>query len=462
MASEPFISSAESSRSPNNEDQTENKAKNTPATRLHRSAFVAVGLVALYAALVLFSWIVICKLTYRPITANHYGVWISKKKVDGYGWTKAETMLARYKQNERWYQAARVAQAIAGVLTIPLTSAVCSSAAVVYLQYSRDGRPPTLSLRKMMTLADRGWTDIATYCRLLRGKYPRYGSTFLIWAVLLHILGALISPLQQLFLSTESIKIPTFPTEVDFLLDIPDKFEDVNNGAGDPTVNILREYLTSWSGNDKPSQLWAEDSNCTRFGDITTPARQMCSDGIPPLGKISMLTNPFIAQLSREYNTGLIQQFLPRFNASTRYENISSEEFPTNCDKIPGALSIYQSNTPTSIRNDTSEDLSWALHACMPTDVRITPWKNTRARQDFTEVLFLNISLSRDLSDYLGESRRSFIASQYIRVTVNTTAGYFELPNYMNGEKAGPLLRGDPTEHCGNSCYRQGITSNDI
>lgn len=38
-------------------------------------------------------------------------------------------------------------------------------------------------------------------------------------------------------------------------------------------------------------------------------------------------------------------------------------------------------------------------------------------------------------------------------MTVNTTAGYFELPNYLNGKVAGFLLKEDPNTMCGDDCF---------
>lgn len=48
--------------------------------------------------------------------------------------------------------------------------------------------------------------------------------------------------------------------------------------------------------------------------------------------------------------------------------------------------------------------------------------------------------------------------TQFFRVTLDTTAGYFELPSYLNGQKAGPLLPDGPkSQECGNACFAQGI-----
>lgn len=80
---------------------------------------------------------------------------------------------------------------MAAVLTIPLTSAVCSKAAVIYVQ--RRGQR-MLSLRQTMTLADKGWTEPEIFLKLMTGSYKRYGSWFLLLAIAVHILGPRLEP----------------------------------------------------------------------------------------------------------------------------------------------------------------------------------------------------------------------------------------------------------------------------
>ncbi|PWY93017.1 hypothetical protein BO94DRAFT_622225 [Aspergillus sclerotioniger CBS 115572] len=408
------------------------QGRHVPATQIRRSPYVVL-LVLFYAALVLFAWIVTCRLSYRPITANHYGAWIWEDSNNGWGWTNTDYVVEAYRRNERWYRAARVVQSIASVLTIPLTSA-------------------------MMVLADKGWTDVGTYFRLASRHGSRYISSFLVWAVLLHIIGGIISPLQQIFLSTVTIKTPTYPMEVGYLLDIPDKFQEsaIESSGEDATVAMARAYLASTSGNDFPSQLWAKSVNCTPTEEVSFEKAELCSIGGTSWGNLSILADPFLAQLPKDYNTGLVQQFMPRFNSTAQYTNISAADFPTNCDTTAGALSIRQSNTPINV---TDEVLSWAVHACMPADLRVSPRTNTRARQNFTEELYLNVSLSEALRSEIEDGDTFMPVSQYFRITVDTTAGYFELPNYMSGQTAGPLLQDDPSSECGNSCEAQGSAS---
>jgi hypothetical protein len=144
---------------------------------------------------------------------------------------------------------------------------------------------------------------------------------------------------------------------------------------------------------------------------------------------MSILSDPFLAQLPNGYNTGIVQQFLPRFNSTANYENISAADFPIDCDTIPGALSVRQSNKPLNLSNQI---LYWAVHTCMPTNLQVSPWKNTRARQDFTEELYINVSLSQDLLLTMSDGDYFSPFSEYFRITINTTAGYFELPRDNN------------------------------
>lgn len=93
----------------------------------------------------------------------------------------------------------------------------------------------------------------------------------------------------------------------------------------------------------------------------------------------------------------------------------------------------------------------------MPADMRVSPWTNTRNRQDFSEELFLNVTFNHNLRYALHEyDPQRILNLAMFRVTVNTTAGYFELPNYMNGQLPGPLLDNLTGQLCGSDCVPQG------
>lgn len=419
------------------------EAQDIPSARLHRSGYILIA-VFIYIGLMIFSWAVTCYQSFRPITTKHYSAWYSDLRNDIYGYS-VDQIISLYKRNEQWYRAARVVQSIAGVLTIPLTSAVCSSAAVIFIQK----RNRELTMRQVMTLADKGWVNISTYLRLLSffgtNGSQRYGSSFLCLAIFITLLGSVISPLQEIFLSTDTIKIPTVPFMVNSLLDMPDQWANANETDDNLIVLLTRNALASITAEQRQALLWqGANITCARTeNDETVPIS--CSTGGVTFGDMVQLEDPFLAQLPSGYSTGVIQQFMPRINSTSTYEKISSSEFPQACDQIDGAFFVDYYNV-TQADGDAA---IWGLQACMPANVTQSPWKPTRDRQDFTEELYLNITLISSLSD--GDSNETFY-----RITLNTTAGYFELPNYMNGDVAGPLLEKDPNDICGHACVSEG------
>lgn len=163
------------------------KSKAPPdSAPLYRSAYI-VNITLLYITLAVFAWVITCVLTYKPIDAHHYGVDILNSENNGYGISSVAQFQSLYKASERYYRAARVIQSIVAVLTIPLTSTVCASAAVTFLQYGKHSRG--LTMRQTMALADKSWADAVIIMKLLSGQWKRYGSSFLAGAILLNILG---------------------------------------------------------------------------------------------------------------------------------------------------------------------------------------------------------------------------------------------------------------------------------
>lgn len=151
-----------------------------PSTNLHRAPYVLL-LTLGYAAMALFAWVVTSILIQRPLGARSYVVDVDQldQLTDaGHLFSTSQTYL----------RAARFLQAVTSILTIPLTTAVCSYAAVIFLQQHHPGRKgPTL--RQSIALADRAWTDPVIISKLISGRWKHYGSPFLLMAILLNILG---------------------------------------------------------------------------------------------------------------------------------------------------------------------------------------------------------------------------------------------------------------------------------
>ncbi|KAK7031726.1 hypothetical protein R3P38DRAFT_826216 [Favolaschia claudopus] len=403
------------------------------STFLSRSPFIIISTL-FYIALAVYAWgIVTCILSRKPIGANYYGVRVLNKDNNGWGWVGAQTFHALFVNSEKHFRAARIIQSIVSVLTVPLTSATCTRAAVVFLQSGR--RSGRLTMRQAIALADGAWTDIPLVLRLLFGGWKRYGSSLLVVAILLNALGASISPLQELFLTTKTIQTPTFPQLISNLIDIPDQFSSLVDQATDSghVISLTRARLASTTNSQPQMNLWSQAPDCNL---LTQPGRNspLCVIGGSQyvLGNITLLEDPFFSQLPAGFSTGLVKQFAPRINSTAHRENITADGFPPNCDQIPDALFIRYANV--------SNGQAYAV-------------------EDFNEVMYLNITLSGwDSLSPLGFANTSY----YSKITVNTTTGYFELPNYMNGGVNGPLLVDDPANYCDLSCEPQGSTPDSI
>lgn len=185
---------------------------------------------------------------------------------------------------------------------------------------------------------------------------------------------------------------------------------------------------------------------------------EQCGIETSSFGQLYELTNPYLAPLPVGFHTGLLKQFLPRINSTVTFEAITAEEMPLGCGEMPNAFYAHYADAHYTKDNDTYDIArNWSIEACMPGDHSVSPWKNTKLRQNFTEELYLNLSVRGYGDRVFGETPDSLRHGGIFKITSRTTAGYFELPNYMNKGKPGTLIDGDPDEsdHCGVDCFTQ-------
>lgn len=143
----------------------------------------ALTIFSCYAILAAFTWICTCIMVYRPLTTNRYG-YGDKDKEAGYveaAWPN------KYVTNEHLYLALRFLQTVVAVLTIPTTSTICAQGAIIFMQ--RNKHNADLTLRQTIVLADKGWTDLGLLHSILHEGWERFGSRFLMIAVVLNFLG---------------------------------------------------------------------------------------------------------------------------------------------------------------------------------------------------------------------------------------------------------------------------------
>lgn len=117
---------------------------------------LALWLVLLHAFVAILSWTINCVLCYQPIGVPTY--------FDQFG----NYSRSRYGTTDNWRKAASVGQSFVGVSSIPVTPAIRAKAAAVYCQRRSDAKVPLLSLRQMLALADKGWSDGAKLLAVVR------------------------------------------------------------------------------------------------------------------------------------------------------------------------------------------------------------------------------------------------------------------------------------------------------
>ncbi|PKX90040.1 uncharacterized protein P174DRAFT_515258 [Aspergillus novofumigatus IBT 16806] len=372
------------------------------STTLHRSPGVLLPTL-LYAALAIYAWVAIVYLSFRPMNAkSHYSY---PESLD-------------YVRNEGVYRSAVVIRSLIITITLPWLSAVCASAAVIYVQNQKTA--DSLRMRQVTNLADRRWLDISLYKALVSGGWKKHGSTFMAFAITLHLIAGLTYPIQSIFIETKTIRVPESMDRVATIADLPRfRYRDTDTSLIGSDILTTRRALSDANSINLQPFLWQNTSGIQ----------------LHTLNDILSLNDSFYAQLPTGFNTGVLRQFAPRVNSSATYETITTSEFPSNCDSIPGSFySRYY-----------SEYTVYEYHKS---------WGGRRreiVRSEFSETLYLNFTSTQG---YSGDTPAD---GKLYRITVNTTAGYFELPNYMNEGVPGPLLEQDPVSLCGADCRYQTL-----
>jgi hypothetical protein len=371
--------------------QRQDTANTTP---LRRNYYILVP-TAMYTVLVLYSWITICLISHGPLVLDNEPL--------------------KYRQ----YYAARITQSIVSVATLPMLSAVCACAAAVFVQNQRNA--DSLSVRQVMALADRRWSDPLSYRYFLSltrtpGALKRFGCSFLYLAMFMHLIGAITYPIQSIFLHVdEKYFDPVDSTlsqgsggEQDYILTLSQILSSSLYSGASPrkaeAIGTLRRQLELVDAGGYQAQLWGTAGKLTDYNASTD----------------------WYAQVPANYNTGSYSQITTRINSSAESGEVPFSEFPANCSSVQDYF-----YTSLNYTNQYLGDVN--IQACYPYNVTLSPWLATDARQDFTEVLYLNIT-----TGYFPQSDIKIVGTY--KITMDTTAAFFELPNAYNGGKPGDLL----------------------
>jgi hypothetical protein len=130
---------------------------------LHTSLWPLV-IFAVYAGLALFSWVVFC-LASTGLAGT--------KRSYLYTEIYRDELSLLIRKHENFIRAAQIAQAITALLTIPVTSAICSMVLVSFIQTG--SLRTRLNMRQTMALADQGWISPRIWTKLAKvGSLPLY------------------------------------------------------------------------------------------------------------------------------------------------------------------------------------------------------------------------------------------------------------------------------------------------
>ncbi len=403
---------------------------------------LALWLILLYAFIAILAWTITCVLCYQPIGIPTY--------FDQAG----NYSRSRYETTDNWRKASSVGLSILGVISIPVTSAICAKAAAVYCQRCSDAKAPSLSLRQMLALADKGWSDSATLLDVVRPSTSRRTrspllilSTGLVaigkWRRLTcfaelteHGLTAFMIPIiQTSLMGTEHIRVLSaqdviFATFLGFQV-TPQNLVSLSNTS--VMDNVISSTITGKLGDKQPS-LWSFDQD--NFGITSVDANISNSSSFNDLPK-----EQFIAAFPVGTNTGVLRDLTLRLNVSVTCTLVPQSDFPSTC---PGAYPLSETFSNINISTSTPfGDLThprYRARICASGNTGVSPRKNTADRQDISEEFWLDYQRTPQPSDG-GVWGITDGGSNYTQHCYgNSTLGYFELPNYWNGNVAGPLL----------------------
>jgi hypothetical protein len=400
-------------------------------------------LLAVYVPLITIPWILTCILAQRPVNAtsykNHRG--FPQEQIDGF----------RY-----WKNAVDVLNSIAGLITIPLLSALLAQAAVVFCQ--RTHPEQFLSVLDVFALADRGWTNVAAIWRSIQFRHSkntsrtRWAGSFLLPAATLILLGALQQPLYQILVHvdttfvagcsdtryqyrsrnvshcTESMSIAYKPIGVDME---PAQMERIYHNmflsrvtSSLATVSLYEEQPHLWS-DEMSANVWIRSRSS--WSNTIDDEYKSLSPWLPGFSTADYeLPRFFVAGFPANSTTGVLREHAMRFNSSIQCEEIDRASFPSPCPgERPFSVSLQKAN-------DTQ------IRVCVPGMVGSFPWTRARSRQDLTEELYLDVWDGISTGVESGRNIRPINAT--MRCEAKTTRGFFELGNIWNNDTYGSLL----------------------
>lgn len=369
----------------------------------------------------------------------------------------------------RWIRASNVLGSAAAALAVPVVSSVLGHAAVTLVQRTRDGQK--LNARDLLALADGCWvritrerrTWLATagtalivlgkFCRpqdcIMHNKlYARRTLRVCMWdwtADTVNFSGMLVPIFQIAAIKVEETRVATC-NDVPFSVNSAQVCKKVTHlkysvGGYDPepadmavvpgnlVARKVGNQLPILSNMDSQYHIWPI---LPRMGDNWA---MDIGNTFYYYQKTSIKSIPFyVTAFPPDFSTGVLREHAIRLNTSVSCETVPRLSFPEIC---PGERPLAGEFSNQETRN----------RFCVAGDYTSVPWTIDRNRQDITEELWVDNYIPYESPISLVSS---FVESAVNNITVhcvaNTTRGYFELPNFHNGNVPGTLLGDWPSQ----------------
>ncbi len=254
----------------------------------------------------------------------------------------------------------------------------------------------------------------------------------------------LIPILQSALLSVQHIKVLTIDDiqSAQSLVSTAPTPEDIagyslNKSGAFIIDNTMAATLVN-SLHTKQSNLWPIHQNNMNVSSLAGDSYVRPSNAdLSDLGR-----RYFTSSLPVGTDTGFLRNLALRINSSVGCNSVPQSAFPSTCPGT-GALSQTFTNINASDPKSVSANLvyqTFRVRLCAPSFTATSPWQATTDRQDITEDFWLDVQYTQQPS-YPGEFGQDPWAGFTQHCYGNSTIGYFELPNYLNGHVAGQLLQ---------------------
>ncbi|RSL81377.1 hypothetical protein CEP51_005900 [Fusarium floridanum] len=373
---------------------------------------------AFYFPLLILPWMFTAILMFRPINLHSY------LNQTGIYRPKDITYLKRFRL------AVDILTQIAATLGIPIVSALLAHGAVVYTQRRRSGQH--LDLLQFFTLADRQWLNVRHIWKSFTTlpKNWNSSSTYLRLAAGLIFITAVQPPLRSALVRDETIPIMTcYPNACKYNNRdtwIIGSDADPEGLAESPSTWIIQrtsEKIISVDEKDTQLNLW---SDTPYWLDRYSTARLDKRNFQWALGLLSDESEHlfFTSSVPNGTSTGIFRYHAVRMDSKAKCTKGSSSS--SSCKGTrPFTASLSLPYTNVEVCVDGNQDAN--------------PWTLSRDKQEIKERLLLQVSSWHD-NAYYGSENFTIECESVSR------RGWFELPNYHNGYKPGPLLDVWPSE----------------